>query len=81
MKGIDASLIQLTGSDLTVSSSGHIALAVLLLVVILAVLAIITYCFLKSRKARSHRPLDTGPAHVVLSEQETLVYNSTTRSI
>uniref|UniRef100_A0A3Q4BR86 BPTI/Kunitz inhibitor domain-containing protein n=1 Tax=Mola mola TaxID=94237 RepID=A0A3Q4BR86_MOLML len=68
-------------SDLTVSSSGHIALAVLLLVVILAVLAIITYCFLKSRKARSHRPVDTGPAHVVLSEQETLVYNSTTRPI
>uniref|UniRef100_A0A3Q3WYP6 BPTI/Kunitz inhibitor domain-containing protein n=1 Tax=Mola mola TaxID=94237 RepID=A0A3Q3WYP6_MOLML len=80
-KRIDASLIQLTGSDLTVSSSGHIALAVLLLVVILAVLAIITYCFLKSRKARSHRPVDTGPAHVVLSEQETLVYNSTTRPI
>uniref|UniRef100_A0A3Q3XJF3 BPTI/Kunitz inhibitor domain-containing protein n=1 Tax=Mola mola TaxID=94237 RepID=A0A3Q3XJF3_MOLML len=63
------------------SESGHIALAVLLLVVILAVLAIITYCFLKSRKARSHRPVDTGPAHVVLSEQETLVYNSTTRPI
>lgn len=74
-------LSQLTGSDLTVSSSGNIALAVLLSVAILALLAILTYCFLKSRKERSHRPVATGPAHVALSEQDTLVYNSTTKPI
>ncbi|KAM9339379.1 kunitz-type protease inhibitor 1-like [Symphorus nematophorus] len=63
------------------SDSGNIALAVLLSVAILALLAILTYCFLKSRKERSHRPVATGPAHVSLSEQDTLVYNSTTKPI
>lgn len=48
---------------------------------ILALLAILTYCFLKSRKKRSHRPVATGPAHVTLSEEDTLVYNSTTKPI
>uniref|UniRef100_UPI0037E7066D kunitz-type protease inhibitor 1-like isoform X2 n=1 Tax=Semicossyphus pulcher TaxID=241346 RepID=UPI0037E7066D len=61
------------------SDSGNIALAVLLSVAILALLAILTYCFLKNRKERSHRPVATGPAHVALSEQDTLVYNSTTK--
>lgn len=63
------------------SDSGNIALAVLLSVAILALLAILTYCFLKSRKERSHRPVATGPAHVALSENDTLVYNSTTKPI
>ncbi|XP_034383100.1 kunitz-type protease inhibitor 1-like [Cyclopterus lumpus] len=61
------------------SDSGNIALAVCLSVAILALLAILTYCFLKARKERSHRPVATGPAHVALSQQETLVYNSTTK--
>ncbi|KAI3364693.1 hypothetical protein L3Q82_011471, partial [Scortum barcoo] len=74
-------VLELAGSDLTVSSSGNIALAVLLTVAILALLAILTYCFLKSRKKRSHRPVATGPSHVALSEQDTLVYNSTTKPL
>ncbi|XP_062267319.1 kunitz-type protease inhibitor 1-like [Platichthys flesus] len=61
--------------------SGTIALAVVLSVAILALLAILTYCFLKNRKERSHRPVTTGPAHVALSEQDTLVYNSTTKPV
>uniref|UniRef100_A0A3B4XUY5 Serine peptidase inhibitor, Kunitz type 1 b n=1 Tax=Seriola lalandi dorsalis TaxID=1841481 RepID=A0A3B4XUY5_SERLL len=68
-------------SDLTVSSSGSIALAVFLSVAILALLAIMTYCFLKGRREHSHRPVSTGPAHVALSEQDTLVYNSTTKPV
>lgn len=63
------------------NDSGNIALAVLLSVAILALLAILTYCFLKSKKKRSHRPVATSPAHVALSEQDTLVYNSTTKPI
>ncbi|XP_029282172.1 LOW QUALITY PROTEIN: kunitz-type protease inhibitor 1-like [Cottoperca gobio] len=63
------------------SDSGNIALAVCLSVAILALLAILTYCFLKSRKERSHRPVAAGPAHVALSEQDTLVYNSTTKPV
>ncbi|XP_027131968.1 kunitz-type protease inhibitor 1-like [Larimichthys crocea] len=63
------------------SDSGNIALAVLLSVAILALLVILTYCFLKARKERSHRPVATGPAHVALSEQDTLVYNSTTKPV
>lgn len=62
-------------------NSGNIALAVCLSVAILALLAILTYCFLKSRKERSHRPVATGPAHVALSEQDTLVYNPTTKPV
>ncbi|XP_070843085.1 kunitz-type protease inhibitor 1-like [Chaetodon trifascialis] len=60
------------------NDSGNIALAVLLSVAILALLAILTYCFLKSRKQRSHRPVPPGPAH---AEQEGLVYNSTTKPV
>ncbi|KAG7233565.1 hypothetical protein INR49_006840 [Caranx melampygus] len=45
-------------------SSGSIALAVLLSVAILALLAVLTYCFLKAHRKRSHRPVSTGPAHV-----------------
>ncbi|CAJ1077824.1 kunitz-type protease inhibitor 1-like isoform X2 [Xyrichtys novacula] len=63
------------------SDSGNIALAVLLSVAILALLAILTYCFLKRKKERSHRPVPAGPAHVALSEQDTLVYNSTTKPV
>ncbi|XP_041815235.1 kunitz-type protease inhibitor 1-like [Chelmon rostratus] len=63
------------------SDSGNIALAVLLSVAILALLAILTYCFLKSRKERSHMPVPPGPAHVALSEEDGLVYNSTTKPV
>lgn len=63
------------------SDSGNIALAVLLSVAILALLAVLTYCLLKSRKERSHRPVATGPAHAALPEQDTLVYNSTTKPV
>ncbi|XP_008295310.1 kunitz-type protease inhibitor 1-like isoform X2 [Stegastes partitus] len=63
------------------SDSGSIALAVILSVAILALLAILTYCFLKARRKRTHRPVSTGPAHVALSEQDTLVYNSTTKPV
>lgn len=63
------------------SDSGSVALAVVLAVAILALLAILTYCFLKARRERAHRPVATGPAHVALSEQDTLVYNSTTKPI
>lgn len=60
-------------------SAGSIALAVLLSVAILALLVILTYCFLRSRKRRTHTPVATGPAHVPLAEQDALVYNSTTK--
>ncbi|XP_034554752.1 kunitz-type protease inhibitor 1-like isoform X2 [Notolabrus celidotus] len=63
------------------NDSANIALAVLLSVAILALLAILSYCFLKKKKERSHRPVSTGPAHVALSEQDTLVYNSTTKPV
>ncbi|KAM9840601.1 kunitz-type protease inhibitor 1-like [Aulostomus maculatus] len=63
------------------SDSGSITLAVVLSVAILALLAILAYCFLKKRKERSHQPVPTGPAHVALSEQDTLVYNSTTKPV
>nr|XP_046229614.1 kunitz-type protease inhibitor 1-like isoform X4 [Scatophagus argus] len=61
------------------SDSSNIALAVLLTVAILALLAILAYCFLKSKKKHAHRPVATSPAHVALSEGDTLVYNSTTK--
>lgn len=68
--------------------SGSIALAVVLSVAVLALLAILTYCFLKSRRKRSHRPVDTGPAqpdtgpaHLALLEEDTFVYNSTTKPV
>ncbi|XP_053193373.1 kunitz-type protease inhibitor 1-like [Scomber japonicus] len=57
--------------------SGSIALAVVLSVAILALLAILTYCFLKSRRERSHRPVATA----TLPEHDTLVYNSTTKPV
>uniref|UniRef100_A0A8D3DZQ3 Kunitz-type protease inhibitor 1-like n=1 Tax=Scophthalmus maximus TaxID=52904 RepID=A0A8D3DZQ3_SCOMX len=66
---------------MSLSSSGSIALAVILSVAILALLAILTYCFLKKRRECSHRPVATGPAHVALSEQDTLVYNTTTKPV
>ncbi|XP_069544172.1 kunitz-type protease inhibitor 1b isoform X1 [Brachyistius frenatus] len=62
-------------------NSGSVALAVFLSVAILALLAVLTYCFLRARSKRTHRPVATGPAHVPLSEQDTLVYNSTTKPV
>ncbi|XP_054617518.1 kunitz-type protease inhibitor 1-like [Dunckerocampus dactyliophorus] len=59
------------------SNSGSIALAVVLSVAILAVLAILAYCFLKSRRKRLHQNVAASPAHQA-SEQYTLVYNGTT---
>ncbi|KAI9528252.1 hypothetical protein NQZ68_021893 [Dissostichus eleginoides] len=63
------------------SDSGNIALAVCLSVAILALLVILTYCFLKSRKQRSHRPAAAGSAHTALSQQDTLVYKTTTKPV
>ncbi|XP_028997722.1 kunitz-type protease inhibitor 1-like isoform X2 [Betta splendens] len=60
--------------------SGHVALAVILTVSILALLAIGVYCVLRARKARSHEPVATSPA-ATSSEQNTLVYNSTTKPV
>uniref|UniRef100_A0A3B4XET7 Serine peptidase inhibitor, Kunitz type 1 b n=1 Tax=Seriola lalandi dorsalis TaxID=1841481 RepID=A0A3B4XET7_SERLL len=74
-----------TGTTHKMSSPGSPGdsgtLAVFLSVAILALLAIMTYCFLKGRREHSHRPVSTGPAHVALSEQDTLVYNSTTKPV
>lgn len=70
-----------SADGLAASSPGHIALAVLLAVAILALLAILSYCVVKSRRGRAQRPGATGPAHVALSEQDTLVYNSTTKPV
>ncbi|XP_061563004.1 kunitz-type protease inhibitor 1-like [Cololabis saira] len=63
------------------SKSGSVALAVFLSVAILALLAIMSYCFMRARKKRSHRPVSTNPNHTVLSEQEAFVYNSTTKPV
>ncbi|KAM4712624.1 LOW QUALITY PROTEIN: kunitz-type protease inhibitor 1-like [Anableps anableps] len=57
--------------------SGSITLAVILAVAILGLLAILGYCFLRNRRKRSSRP--AAPPHVSLSEQDTLVYSSTTK--
>uniref|UniRef100_A0A3Q2W554 Serine peptidase inhibitor, Kunitz type 1 b n=1 Tax=Haplochromis burtoni TaxID=8153 RepID=A0A3Q2W554_HAPBU len=61
------------------SSTGSITLAVILSVAILSLLAILAYCFLRARKRRTHRPVNTGPTHEALSKEETSVYNSTTK--
>ncbi|XP_047429478.1 kunitz-type protease inhibitor 1-like [Mugil cephalus] len=61
--------------------SGSVALAVILSVAILALLAVLGYCFLKAHRKRSHRPVATGPAHVALSQEDTPVYNSTTKPV
>ncbi|XP_051816753.1 kunitz-type protease inhibitor 1-like [Acanthochromis polyacanthus] len=63
------------------NESGSVALAVVLSVAILALLAILTYCFLKARRKRTHRPVATGPAHVTLSDPDSPVYNSTTKPV
>ncbi|XP_077408118.1 kunitz-type protease inhibitor 1-like [Vanacampus margaritifer] len=63
------------------SSSGNVALAVILSVAILALLAILGYCFLKKRKKSSGGRADAPAAHQVASEQDTLVYNSTTKPL
>uniref|UniRef100_A0A3B5N0B6 Serine peptidase inhibitor, Kunitz type 1 b n=1 Tax=Xiphophorus couchianus TaxID=32473 RepID=A0A3B5N0B6_9TELE len=57
--------------------TGSVTLAVILAVGILALLAIVGYCFLRRRRKAPSR--SAGPAHVALSEQDTLVYNSTTK--
>ncbi|XP_061785017.1 kunitz-type protease inhibitor 1-like [Nerophis lumbriciformis] len=59
------------------SDSGSIALAVVISVGILVLLAILAYCFLKSRRKRAQQNVPTRPAQQA-TEQYTLVYNSTT---
>ncbi|KAK2855788.1 hypothetical protein Q5P01_004523 [Channa striata] len=49
-------------------NSGQVALAVILTVSILALLAIMTYCLLKTRRERAHRPVPTSPAHVAIDQ-------------
>ncbi|XP_013879353.1 kunitz-type protease inhibitor 1 [Austrofundulus limnaeus] len=63
------------------AKSNSTALAVILSVTILAVLAILGYCFLRSRKNRSRGAAAPTPGRVELSEQDTLVYNSTTKPL
>uniref|UniRef100_A0A3Q0SKJ5 Serine peptidase inhibitor, Kunitz type 1 b n=1 Tax=Amphilophus citrinellus TaxID=61819 RepID=A0A3Q0SKJ5_AMPCI len=66
--------------DLTVLSTGSITLAVILSVGIMALLAILAYCFLKARRKRTHRPVNST-AHEALPEEDTSVYNSTTKPV
>ncbi|XP_041831468.1 kunitz-type protease inhibitor 1-like [Melanotaenia boesemani] len=68
-------------TDDPADDSGNVTLAVLLSVAILVLLAITAYCFMRARKERSQNSVSTRPAHVALSEQETLVYNSTTKPV
>ncbi|KAM4633502.1 kunitz-type protease inhibitor 1-like [Polymixia lowei] len=64
------------------SESGSIAIAVVLAVAIFAVLAVLSYCFLKSRRKRSHQPVTTNVPHTPFTEdRDTLVYNSTTKPV
>ncbi|XP_015259517.1 PREDICTED: kunitz-type protease inhibitor 1-like [Cyprinodon variegatus] len=65
------------GTDEDVGESGSVALAVVLAVAILALLAILGYCFFRRRRNPSSRP--PGPPHVELSQEDSLVYNSTTK--
>ncbi|MEQ2252497.1 hypothetical protein ILYODFUR_022314, partial [Ilyodon furcidens] len=60
-----------------IGESGSIALAAFLAVAILALLAILGYCFLRGRRKRSSN--SHALPHVALPEQDTLVYNSTTK--
>lgn len=57
------------------------ALAVILSVAVLTLLAVLAYCFLKKRKERSGGRADAGAARRPASEQDTLVYNSTTEPL
>uniref|UniRef100_A0A3Q0SRS1 Serine peptidase inhibitor, Kunitz type 1 b n=1 Tax=Amphilophus citrinellus TaxID=61819 RepID=A0A3Q0SRS1_AMPCI len=63
----------------TVAQSS-ITLAVILSVGIMALLAILAYCFLKARRKRTHRPVNST-AHEALPEEDTSVYNSTTKPV
>ncbi|KAF7231056.1 kunitz-type protease inhibitor 1-like [Nothobranchius furzeri] len=58
--------------------SGSAALAVILAVAILALLAILGYCLLRRRRRSA---ATTRSAHTQLAEQDTLVYNSTTKPL
>ncbi|XP_029902575.1 kunitz-type protease inhibitor 1b isoform X1 [Myripristis murdjan] len=65
------------------SESGSIAVAVILAVAILAALAVLAYCVLKSRRDRARRAAATvaTTAAALPEEQDTLVYNSTTKPV
>ncbi|XP_049613719.1 kunitz-type protease inhibitor 1 [Syngnathus scovelli] len=64
------------------SGSGSVAVAVILTVAILVLLAVLGYCFLKKRKERSVARTEAVVARQVrASEQDTLVYNSTTEPL
>lgn len=61
-------------------NSGSITLAVILSVGIMALLAILAYCLLKARRKRTHRPVN-NTAHEALPQEDTSVYNSTTKPV
>uniref|UniRef100_A0A8C1LMX4 Serine peptidase inhibitor, Kunitz type 1 b n=1 Tax=Cyprinus carpio TaxID=7962 RepID=A0A8C1LMX4_CYPCA len=63
--------------ELGESQSASVALAVVLVVAILAVLAVLGYFFLKNKR-KSHQPVATSSPPVVYSDDDQLVYNSTT---
>ncbi|KAM6954064.1 kunitz-type protease inhibitor 1b [Aplochiton taeniatus] len=64
------------------TESGAIAVAIILAVAILAVLALLGYCFFKHRKKSTHQPVPTSVPHAPFSENsDTLVYNSTTKPV
>ncbi|XP_007574785.1 kunitz-type protease inhibitor 1-like isoform X1 [Poecilia formosa] len=63
--------------DEKTADSGSVALAVILAVCVLALLVIVGYCYLRRRRKAPSR--SAGPTHAALSEQDTLVYNSTTK--
>ncbi|XP_054879022.1 kunitz-type protease inhibitor 1-like [Poeciliopsis prolifica] len=69
--------------DEKAAGSGSVALAVILAVGILALLAIVGYCYLRRRRKAPRRSAgpgrSAGPPMAALSEQDTLVYNSTTK--
>ncbi|XP_057679083.1 kunitz-type protease inhibitor 1-like [Corythoichthys intestinalis] len=62
------------------SGSGTAAVAVILAVAIAAALAVLGYCFLKNRK-KKREAAEARAARQVTSEQDTLVYNSTTKPL
>ncbi|XP_051951910.1 kunitz-type protease inhibitor 1b [Xyrauchen texanus] len=66
--------------DLGESQSASVALAVVVAVAIMAVLAVLGYCYLKSRRKNQHhqRVATTSPPVVYNEDDDHLVYNSTT---
>ncbi|XP_030626759.1 kunitz-type protease inhibitor 1b [Chanos chanos] len=63
-------------------NSGSVAIAVILSVAIMALLALIGYCYLRNRKTQTqHEPLRANGAHVSLQDDtDHLVYKPTTKA-